>query len=232
MVGTAERHRELVADAAPQGPGLHESKVMGVRRLPPTNEARLRRHELQMGAIAVAARLAQREGALVDMPSNGVLHELRFGLRRRRRQRLFTSRPLASAPPRPSRHFARTFRVFGGAESNTCSQRGHEFGTPRRHGSVNGLMPCVGRCGQSGFATVSKFGHTCRECRLHGSGIEILQGVLGAKGMVRPCGDIVLSGETREFAQLTPRERESPLAVSMACGFSQRRQGSRRRRLR
>jgi hypothetical protein len=32
MVGAAERHRELVADPASQGPGLHESQVMGVRR--------------------------------------------------------------------------------------------------------------------------------------------------------------------------------------------------------
>jgi hypothetical protein len=68
MVGAAERHRELVADPAPQGSGLHESEVMGVRRLPPAQQAWLRCHELQMGAITVAARFAQREGAFVDMP--------------------------------------------------------------------------------------------------------------------------------------------------------------------
>jgi hypothetical protein len=30
MVGAAERHRELIADPAPEGPWLHESEVMGV----------------------------------------------------------------------------------------------------------------------------------------------------------------------------------------------------------
>ena len=68
MVGAAERHRELIADPAAQGPWLHESEVMGVARLPPTEQAGLRRHELQMGAIAVAARFTQREGAFIDMP--------------------------------------------------------------------------------------------------------------------------------------------------------------------
>jgi hypothetical protein len=72
MVGAAERHRELIADPASQGPRLHESEVMGVARLPPAEEARLRRHELQMGAIAVAARFAQGEGRFVDMANNGV----------------------------------------------------------------------------------------------------------------------------------------------------------------
>jgi hypothetical protein len=64
MVGAAQRHRELVADPAAQGARLHESEVMGVRRLPPTNEAGLRRHELQMGAIAVATRFAQGKAVL------------------------------------------------------------------------------------------------------------------------------------------------------------------------
>src|ERR1700680_2020272 len=51
MVGAAERHRELIAAPAPQRPRLQESQVMGVARLPPAEKARLRRHELQMGAI-------------------------------------------------------------------------------------------------------------------------------------------------------------------------------------
>jgi hypothetical protein len=34
MVDAAQGHRELIADPAPQGPGLHESQIMGVRRLP------------------------------------------------------------------------------------------------------------------------------------------------------------------------------------------------------
>jgi hypothetical protein len=38
MVGAAERHRELIADPAAQGPRLHESEVMGVARLPPAEQ--------------------------------------------------------------------------------------------------------------------------------------------------------------------------------------------------
>jgi hypothetical protein len=68
MMSAAQWHRELIADPAAQGACLHESEVMGVARLPPTEQAWLRRHELQMGAIAVAARFAEREGALVYMP--------------------------------------------------------------------------------------------------------------------------------------------------------------------
>ena len=78
MVGAAERHRELIADPAAQGPRLHESEVMGVARLPPAQEARLRRHELQMGAIAVTARFAQVEGGFVHMPENGVTSGVNF----------------------------------------------------------------------------------------------------------------------------------------------------------
>jgi hypothetical protein len=67
-VGAAQRQRELIANSAAQGPGLHESEVMGIAGLPPTDQAWLRRHELQMGAIAVATRFAQREGAFIDVP--------------------------------------------------------------------------------------------------------------------------------------------------------------------
>jgi hypothetical protein len=48
--------------------------------LPLAAKARLRRHELQMGAIAVAARLAQRQSAFVDTPDKGVVHRRHFGL--------------------------------------------------------------------------------------------------------------------------------------------------------
>jgi hypothetical protein len=67
-MGAAQWHRELIANPAAQRPWLHESEVMGVARLAPTEQAWLRRHELQMGAIAVAARFAEWESALVDMP--------------------------------------------------------------------------------------------------------------------------------------------------------------------
>ena len=54
MMGAAERDRELIADPAAQGLGLHELEVMGVAGLPPTQKARLCRYELKMGTIAVA----------------------------------------------------------------------------------------------------------------------------------------------------------------------------------
>jgi hypothetical protein len=73
MMGAAERDRELIADPAAQSLGLHESQVMGVARLPPAHEAWLRSHELQMGAVAIAARFAQRKGGFVDMPEDGVV---------------------------------------------------------------------------------------------------------------------------------------------------------------
>jgi hypothetical protein len=73
VVGAAERHRILVADFAAQGPRLHEAQVMRLGRLPLAPKAWLRCHELQMGAIAVATRLAEGQGALVDMPNNGIV---------------------------------------------------------------------------------------------------------------------------------------------------------------
>ena len=99
MMSAAERDCELIADPAAQGLGLHKSQVMGVGRLPPAQKARLRRHELQMGAIAIAARLAQRKSAFVDMPSNGVVHRLRRG----RRGGLRWRRPRLLARPSPVR---------------------------------------------------------------------------------------------------------------------------------
>jgi len=56
MVGAAQRNGEFIADPAPHGSRLHEPQMVSVRRLPSAQKARLRRHELQMGAIAIAAR--------------------------------------------------------------------------------------------------------------------------------------------------------------------------------
>jgi hypothetical protein len=71
MMGATERNREFIADPPTQGLGLHESEVMGVARLPPAKQARLRCHERQVGTIAIAARLAQGKRAFVDMANNG-----------------------------------------------------------------------------------------------------------------------------------------------------------------
>jgi hypothetical protein len=74
MVGAAERHGVLVADLAAQRPRLREAQVMRLTGLPLTSKARLRGHESEMGAMAVAAWLAQGKGALVDAPVNGIVH--------------------------------------------------------------------------------------------------------------------------------------------------------------
>jgi hypothetical protein len=74
MVGAAKGNRELVADPAAQRTWLGKSQMVGVRRSSSAQETRLRRDELKMRAIAVAARFAVCEGAFIDMPGNGVVH--------------------------------------------------------------------------------------------------------------------------------------------------------------
>src|ERR1700728_2136027 len=59
MVGSAKGHCELVADPAAQRTWLGKSQMVGVRRSSSAEQARLRRHELKMRAIAVAARFAE-----------------------------------------------------------------------------------------------------------------------------------------------------------------------------
>ena len=74
MVDTTKRNRELVADPAAQRPRLCKPQMMGVGRSASAQQARLRCHELQVRAIAIAARFAQRKSAFIDMPGNGVVH--------------------------------------------------------------------------------------------------------------------------------------------------------------
>ena len=52
MVCTAQRHGELIAYLLPERSWLGVTDVVGVGRLPCTDEARLRGHKLQMGFIA------------------------------------------------------------------------------------------------------------------------------------------------------------------------------------
>src|SRR5262249_2914938 len=56
MVQPADRHGEAVADLASHRARLHKLEVMGIRRGPPADEARLRRHEPQMVAVALRYR--------------------------------------------------------------------------------------------------------------------------------------------------------------------------------
>jgi hypothetical protein len=74
VVGAAQGNRKLVADPPAQCPRLCKSQMVGVGRPAPAQQARLRCHELQVRTIAIAARFAQREGAFIDMPGNGIVH--------------------------------------------------------------------------------------------------------------------------------------------------------------
>jgi hypothetical protein len=57
MMGAAEWNGEFIADPTPHGSRLHKPQMVSVRRLPSAAKAWLRRHELQVSAIAVAAWL-------------------------------------------------------------------------------------------------------------------------------------------------------------------------------
>ena len=154
MVGAAERNGEFVADPAPHGSRLHEPQMVSVRRLPSAQKARLRRHELQMGAVAIAARFAEGKGAFVDMPEDGVVHRRCLGLRRCgsvrqrgrlgwcRRRRLLRTPPLAPAPLR------REGRFLGAADLHAGAQGGHELSAAGRLGRFRRTLAGFRRRGQ------------------------------------------------------------------------------------
>jgi hypothetical protein len=66
MMNTAERNRELVAHFATERTRLRRAKMMGIRWLPPANQASLRGDELTMCFVADAPRFADRKRAYVD----------------------------------------------------------------------------------------------------------------------------------------------------------------------
>jgi hypothetical protein len=66
VVNTAERDGEFVASPSTEGPRLHVSKMMRVRRLAAADEACLLGDVTQMLAVAVPARCSDREDALVN----------------------------------------------------------------------------------------------------------------------------------------------------------------------
>jgi hypothetical protein len=73
MMASTQRHGVFVTDPPAKGARLSEPQMMGVRRPSPADEARLRRHEPQVRAVTIAARFAQYEGALVDMPCDCIV---------------------------------------------------------------------------------------------------------------------------------------------------------------
>ncbi len=62
----ANRDREFVADLAAERADLSEAEVVRVARHSPANEAGPRSDELEVGLVAVAARLRDGQHALVD----------------------------------------------------------------------------------------------------------------------------------------------------------------------
>src|SRR5258708_7468881 len=67
VMGPAQGDREFVAHFSAERPRLHEAKMVGIGRLSPTYEAGALGNKSEMLLIAVASRLGNREGALVDM---------------------------------------------------------------------------------------------------------------------------------------------------------------------
>ena len=65
MMGTTERHRELIADLEAEAPRLREAQVVGIRRLAATNDAGLRCNKLAMAFVASPPRL-WRHGIIVQ----------------------------------------------------------------------------------------------------------------------------------------------------------------------
>jgi hypothetical protein len=73
MMTSAQWDGVFVADPATDGARLCKSEMMGIGRPPSADQARLRRHEAEVRAVAVAARFAQRERTFVDMPCHGII---------------------------------------------------------------------------------------------------------------------------------------------------------------
>ena len=72
VVGPAKRHYKFVAVFAPHSSGLGKAKVMGIGRAAAAQQARLQGDKVQVAFIPMAANLAEREHALVDLAGSGV----------------------------------------------------------------------------------------------------------------------------------------------------------------
>src|SRR4030081_2399026 len=82
VMGSAQRYRELIAHLAPHRAELREPQMVGVGGASAADKTRLRRHELEMGFIAMPTRLADRELAFLDFGGSSV------GLKMRRSRRI------------------------------------------------------------------------------------------------------------------------------------------------
>jgi hypothetical protein len=66
VVGPAQGCNEFIAHPTTKRARLHEAKVVGIRRGAPADEAGLLGNESEMLLVAIAFRLRNRKGALVD----------------------------------------------------------------------------------------------------------------------------------------------------------------------
>ena len=66
-MGPAQGDSEFVAHFSAKRPRLREAEMVGIGRLSSTYEAGVLGNKSEMLLIAVASRLGNREGALVDM---------------------------------------------------------------------------------------------------------------------------------------------------------------------
>jgi hypothetical protein len=71
VMGSAQGYGEFVADLASHRAGLGEPQMVRVSGTSPADQARMRRHELEVAFIAVPARLADRELAFLDFGWSG-----------------------------------------------------------------------------------------------------------------------------------------------------------------
>jgi hypothetical protein len=80
VMASAQGYRELVAHLASHRAGLREPQVVGISGASAADQTRLRRHEFEMGFIAMPTRLADRKLAFLDFGGRSI------GLRLRRRR--------------------------------------------------------------------------------------------------------------------------------------------------
>ena len=66
VMPSAQRDNELITDLAAECPVLCETQVMGVRRPPAADQARLLGHVSDVISVPDPARLGEGEGAFVD----------------------------------------------------------------------------------------------------------------------------------------------------------------------
>jgi hypothetical protein len=65
VMNSAEGYREFVAHLEPHRARLRESEMVGVSGVSPADQARLRRHEFEVGFVTESSRLAERKFAFI-----------------------------------------------------------------------------------------------------------------------------------------------------------------------